>query len=75
MEKELIEFFEEMKKNMITEVGYIFLPDIKGYKVFKIPKDRLDIYLAAESLHNKAINSDNPEDNSNALGGLYKTLK
>ena len=32
------------------EFGYIMLPDLNGYKMFKIEKDRLEEYLAIESL-------------------------
>jgi len=51
--KELIDFYNKMKSNVIEQVGYIWLPSIDGFKIFEIPAERLDLYLKAESMHNQ----------------------
>lgn len=47
----IINVANEIYKTISEEqFGYIMLPDLNGYKMFKIEKDRLEEYLAIESL-------------------------
>lgn len=47
----IIDVANEISKTIINkQFGYIMLPDLNGFKMFKIEKDRLEEYLAIESL-------------------------
>ena len=50
----IIDVANEISKTIINkQFGYIMLPDLNGYKMFKIEKDRLEEYLAIVSLREK----------------------
>jgi len=58
MTQELIDFFNNLTKNQINKVGYIFLPDINGFKVFEVSEVRLKQYLIYERMYQKSINTE-----------------
>jgi hypothetical protein len=62
--KELTDFYNEMEKNRIERVGYIFLPSIEGFKVFEIAEDHLKKFLTLESQLNRFNKSVNDNEES-----------
>lgn len=61
--------FETLNKSKIERKGYIMIPSIEGFQLFELPKERLELYLHAESLHNRAV-----ADSSNESSGLNKPV-
>jgi len=44
---------EMFKPGREPQMGFILIPDMHGFKVFEIEKERLESYLMAESMYRK----------------------